>query len=776
MLFKKLWRTIRLYKAQFISMIIMVTLGIGVFAGFNIEWMSIEKNTTNFFKQSNFADYRIYATGDEGFTQADADKIADIDGVSAVSRFLSVAVNVTSDAGDKGQLALTVTENKKVSSCVLISGAAYDETDADGVWLSDSYANANNIKVGDKVKLTYSLITFNCTVKGLIKSGEYLVCVRDETQLMPDYRTYGYGYVSPALYQSVWNRFGEGETAVYPQINVLSGLAKSDFRKKAEAALGKTTLITSKEENSSYAAAESEAQEGKTMGSVIPVLFLLIGILTMVTTMHRLTAKEKTQIGTFKALGFKDGRITRHYSSYAFAVGVIGAALGTALGFGIAYFLVNPNGSLGTYFDMTSWHLYMPWFGFPVIIALVAALTLIGFLSVKSMLKGTAADALRPYAPKKMKRMAIEKGKLWQKLSFGTKWNIRDVARHKSRTLMSVIGVLGCAIILVGSLGMNDTMNAFLNDYYDASMNYASRIYLSDKTTNDQALAFSEIYSGDLSASVPVELSEKSISLDVYKLRANAADVKVKFPAKNGGFINLASDGAWVCSRLAESFNIKAGDVITLSPYGNDADKKVTVKVAGVMRSVSENIVISSAYADTLANLTYTYDSVYTNTQKNDIENNALIKSIKSKSDVMQSFDTFTELLKMSVGVLITAGVVLGLVVLYNLGFMSYTERYREMATLKVVGFKDKKIARLLIGQNLWVTAFGEIVGVPLGVAVLKFLVKALASEYEMLPVVGFGSIAISVAITLVLSLLVSLAVARKNKKIDMVEALKGAE
>ena len=105
-----------------------------------------------------------------------------------------------------------------------------------------------------------------------------------------------------------------------------------------------------------------------------------------------------------------------------------------------------------------------------------AALTLIGFLSVKSMLKGTAADALRPYSPKKMKRMAIEKGKLWQKLSFGTKWNMRDVARHKSRTLMSVIGVLGCAIILVGSLGMNDTMNAFLNDYYDLLLFYINHL------------------------------------------------------------------------------------------------------------------------------------------------------------------------------------------------------------------------------------------------------------------------------------------------------------
>ena len=142
----------------------------------------------------------------------------------------------------------------------------------------------------------------------------------------------------------------------------------------------------------------------------------------------------------------------------------------------------------------------------------------------------------------------------------------------------------------------------------------------------------------------------------------------------------------------------------------------------------------------------------------------------------MDSFETFTSLLNLSVTVLIAAAIVLGVVVLYNLGVMSYTERYREMATLKVVGFKDKKIAGLLIGQNMWVTVIGVILGLPLAAGTLGYLVKELASEYEMRVVMGWKTFLISTLLTFCVSLVVSLFVAKKNKKIDMVEALKGAE
>ena len=134
------------------------------------------------------------------------------------------------------------------------------------------------------------------------------------------------------------------------------------------------------------------------------------------------------------------------------------------------------------------------------------------------------------------------------------------------------------------------------------------------------------------------------------------------------------------------------------------------------------------------------------------------------------------EIMNLMIVILIAAALVLGIVVLYNLGVMSYTERYREMATLKVIGFGDKKIGRLLIGQNLWIAAVGTVIGLPAGIGALDYLIKALATEYEMKLVIGPVTCIVSIALTLGVSALVSVMIARKNRKIDMVEALKGAE
>lgn len=749
-----------LYKAQFISMIIMIALGIGIFVGFNMEWVSIDVNTSSFFEKTNFADFRIIS--DSGFSEDDLNKVKDIDGVSDVSRFLSVNADVEGQNGDT--VALTVTENENVSKPYLISGKEYDAKSENGVWLSDKYAAANGFELGDDITFKYKTIEISGKVEGLIKASEYLVCVRDSSQLMPDYNTHGFAYISPVMYEKA------AKMAFYPQINILSSLSKKEMAEKIDAALDKTLLVLSKDENSSYAAQQGEAEEGKTMGSVMPVLFLLIAVLTMVTTMHRLTAKEKTQIGTLKALGFKDKRILRHYTSYAFMIGIIGSALGIGLGYFVAWFLMNPNGSMGTYLDMPEWKLGIPWFCYIILAAIIVLLTLIGFLSVKQMLHGTPADALRPYTPKKVKNLLVEKTKWFHRLSFGTRWNLRDTMRHKSRTAMSLIGIIGCTLLVVGSLGMRDTMAAFLDMYYNDATNYSSRIYVSEDATDEQIQELIKKYDGDWSASVSVQLDEKAISLDVYELTTN----KVRFPsAETKDFENVGDDGAYICKRLSDEFNLKKGDTVTISPYGSDDE--YTLKISGIIRSVSENIVISPKYAEK-AGIAVKADSIYTSTEKADIKAESAIKSVQSKQMIIDSFDTFNEIMNMMVAVLIVAATVLGIVVLYNLGVMSYTERYREMATLKVVGFRNRKIGKLLISQNMWVTVIGVIVGIPAGIGTLSFLVTQLASEYEMRISVSVLSIAVSAVLTFAVSLLVSLMVARKNKKIDMVEALKGAE
>ncbi len=764
MLIKKLFRTLWQYKAQFISMVIMVALGIGVFLGFNVEWYSLEVNTKEIYDATGFADFRIYS--DKGFSPEDLEAVKAIEGVEDATRFLSMNVSVKDDTNT---LALTVSENMDVSGVLVMEGEPYNAEDTDGFWLSDSYAAANGIKTGDPLTLTYQMITIKGTVKGLVKASEYLICLPDTTQMMPDYSTYGFVYISPAMLDNaIPAMYKSFIGSLYHQINVKSSLDKQAFVEAADKALGTTRLILSKDETVSWAEAQGEVNEGKTMASILPVLFLAIAILTMVTTMHRICASEKTQIGTFKALGFKDRRILVHYSAYALIIGLLGTILGIAIGYGLGWFIMNPDGAMATYIDMPSWTLHAPRFTWYVLIAINAFLTFIGFLSVRKMLQGTAADALRPYSPKKMKHLRFEETKRFKRLGFGTKWNLRDCVRHKARSLMTLFGIIGCMVLLVGGLGMKDTMDAFLDTFYEKAINYTTRVNLdADNMTQEEAKTLAASLDGDWAASRAIQIGDKGYSLEIYSITHD----KVRFADADMNIIQLTDDGAYICSRIAREYSLKAGDELSFSPY--DSNEHYTVPVAGVLDSMTEGIFMTDAFADRTG-ITYTADSVFTDAAE--IPDDPHILNKQSKQSIMDSFDVFMDLMNKMIWLLVIAAVILGIVVLYNLGVMSYTERYREMATLKVVGFKDSKIGRLLISQNLWLTVLGILIGVPAGVGVLQYLLTALASEYELKLVLGLPTWLVSILLTFGVSLIVGLMVARKNRHIDMVAALKTAE
>lgn len=432
MLIRKLLRTAWSYKAQFISMIVMMTLGIGIFLGFNMEWKTIEYDVLRFFDETKYADYRLYS--ETGFTKDDLGKISSIEGVDAATRYLSVNLEIKGNG--KKSLALDVLENYTVSKFTLISGRDYDEN-GDGIWLSDKFAKLNGVAVGDTLVLEFQGTEVTGEVVGLIKSGEHMICVADSNQVMPDYNVFGYAYVSPAKLRSVLREKAvktvsgelvkaglpedaaktQAESAVtdemieraadkvFAEINLISRLEKEELEDAVKEKLGKTLMVVPKADHAVYKEAMGEATEGKAMGSILPVLFLAIAILTMVTTMHRIATKEKTQIGVLKALGFKNRTILLHYSFYGLFIGIVGAALGAVLGFFVCKTVMSENGMMGTYFNMPDWTAATPVFCYPVIAGTVLLLALISFISVRAQLRGSAADALRPYTPKKMKNL-----------------------------------------------------------------------------------------------------------------------------------------------------------------------------------------------------------------------------------------------------------------------------------------------------------------------------------------------------------------------------------
>ena len=795
MLIKKLLRTAWGYKSQFISMIIMMVLGIGVFLGFNMEWRTIEYDTDKFFTETKYADYRLYS--ESGFTKSDVEKTASIKGVDAATRYLSVNLDIKGK--DKRALSVNVSESFNVSTFKLMSGKEYDKN-SDGIWISDKFAKLNNIKTGDRITLLFQGEEIDFPVAGLIKSGEHMICLADSNQVMPDFNTFGFAYITPTKLNSILkdkiintainNLTSSGmplslakETAeksvsdntvksaadeVFSGIYIRSDLSKSKLEDLVKEKLGKTIMVVSKEDHVVYKEAMGEATEGKTMGSILPVLFLAIAILTMVTTMHRIATKEKTQIGVLKALGFKNKTILLHYSFYGLFIGVIGSAAGVALGYFICKLVMSENGMMGTYFDMPYWTAATPTFCYPVIVGTVILLSLISFLSVKAQLKGTAADALRPYTPKAMKKSFLEKIPLFSKFNFATKWNIRDLMRHKSRFAMTLVGIIGCMILLVGGLGMRDTMAGFLDLLDNDISHYATKVNIVENTDLKTAKPLIDELDADFESYMGISIDGYTATLDII----NNDNDRLSVIDEDNNEIDLKNDGVYLCLRLKDK--AKIGEFITFSPYGSDDTYKV--KVLGYNRSImTESITMTDKTADSLG-IKYNVSALYTNKHSKDIKNSDIISGKQDKKQLMDSFASFVEIMDTMVIILVVAAVILGIVVLYNLGIMSYIERSRELATLKVLGFRSKKIGHLLISQNIWLTAIGVILGLPAGLLTLKWLLVALASEYELKLMLGPLTYFVSIFLTFGVSILVGFMIAKKNRKIDMVEALKNAE
>ena len=191
--------------------------------------------------------------------------------------------------------------------------------------------------------------------------------------------------------------------------------------------------------------------------------------------------------------------------------------------------------------------------------------------------------------------------------------------------------------------------------------------------------------------------------------------------------ISLSDDGAYICRRIADKYDIKKGDSLSFKIFGTE--DSYSVKIKDIVQSMNESVVISSKQADRLF-IKYDISAIYTD--KTDIASDKKILNIQTKKIIMSSLDTMLDIMNIMIAVFVIFSAGLGIIVLYNLGVMSYTERYREMAALKVIGFRNKKIGRILIDQNIWLTVLGIGIGLPSGYYILNLLMERLAPEYEL--------------------------------------------
>jgi len=468
-------------------------------------------------------------------------------------------------------------------------------------------------------------------------------------------------------------------------------------------------------------------------------------------------------------VGFKDKTIILHYLSYAFLPVLAGAFLGLVTGPVIIPRMFYP--TMMTSYSMPSWH---PGFdiSFIYIAGLMVALSvLVTYFSCRRISKENPANTLRPKAPHNSSNTFIEKSRFWKRLSFNFRWNWRDARRNNFRALMTIVGVMGCVALLIAAFGMNDSMNELKSWEYDDITHYESKLLLSNDANPMELYYILNETDGSFIMQQSIEMKANGEEDTVGLLVSNNTDL-ISYTDSNRNPIDIDEGDVSISTKLAEKFNLKIGDKIRWHIVGED--KWVTSKIGQIhAEPISQGLIMSP---DTLEDqgLNFTPTNIITDEKFG--ENFDSIKSTSSVDRMKESWDQMTSAVMMMVYVVTFVAVALAILVLYNLEILSFTEMEREIATLKVLGFKTNVLRKLLLTQNVIFTAIGFILGIPLGFYFMTLMMNAAGDSLYYVPTLTWGNILLSAAITFAISIGVNLLFSDKINDLNMVEALKDVE
>ena len=645
-----------------------------------------------------------------------------------------------------------------------------------------------------KAQLNQGEIEYRAGVRQLESSQRQLEASREELdQGWEDYETGLQQWEDgEKAYQEGYESYTQSRQEAEDQLK--------DGRKEVEQAKRDLTLledgewyILDRNTNTGYVSYSMDADRIANLAAVFPLIFFLVAALVSLTTMTRMVEEQRTTIGGLKAMGFSRGSIAIKYVGYGFLSSVIGAVLGLAVGLTLLPWIICTAWS--AMYTIGDIH-----YSFEAATSLLAAgaavgtVTLAALLACFSTLAATPAQLMRPKAPPVGKRIFLERiTPLWRKLSFHYKITLRNLFRYQKRFWMTVAGIGGCAALIVTAFGVRGSIMGVMEEQFDVLYHYSAQVGLVDEITPleleevEDTLSESGLVDDSLACRVEtVTAQSESYTLDCYlqttpsqeelsrfvELRHRTDDVPVTLP----------DDGAVITEKMASLLGVEVGDTITL-----DGESRVTITVADITEHyVQHYIYVSDTYYETLFGEAPTANTVLVDfpveeSGAGELESQLVsldgVSSLTLLSDTADTFSSSMESVDYAVILIIFCDAALAFVVLMNLTNINITERLRELATLKVLGFYNREVSAYIYRENAILTVFGVLAGMVLGKFLHQWLILTVEVDMVMFDrVLDLSSYLWAAVLTVVFSLAVNLTARRKLRDLDMVEALKSVE
>lgn len=789
MLRRKMIRDIKQNLSQFITILLMVFIGIMAYSGIESYMEGMKETANNFYGNYNLQDLNVMGE----LSEENINTIKEISNVKNAEGKLNV--NGVLENDDDITISMNFIEENEISKFYIVDGESFNKA-TKGIWLDNFFAEENDLKIGDTLKIKYDGYIFEEKIVGLINVPDHVYDVKDESQLYPDHKTFGFAYASSnelegfiknqvmkeanltdeSTFNQVFSDFNYKDYIKYNYIMVdLDNKDKlNEVKNSIEEKIDNVAVINI-EDTTSYKQYQGEIEEGETYIGVFSGLFLFIALLSVVTTMNRVVKKQRLQIGTLKALGFKQRKIVLHYISYSFWISIVAALLGLVAG---RYFI----GSVFIGLEMSFFEIPN---GMPIIkndsyvvaALVVLCVSFVTYLSTRKILKEKTADTLRNEIPNvKSKSLNITTTGIFKKMSFNTKWNIRDMFRNKARTITGMVGITACAMLIVCSLGMLDSMNYFIDLQFNRIFNFEYKLSLKSDISTENLKELTDKYGDNTSQSIYIEIKDNDGNIESNNIFVTDSKDYVRFVDNKDRFISVDNDeGVYVTYKLAKTKGYKIGDEISWHVSGNN--KYYTSKIVGFNKDPqNQNLTMTRKYLESL-DIEYKPDSLYTNVDLSENKDIAGVTVISNIDNLKEGMDGMLETMKTMLVLIIVIAIILGSVIIYNLGILSYTEKQYQFATLKVLGFKDKQIQKIFIRQNNIVSVISIILGLPAGFYLTDWLFKtAIEEHYDFGAHINLVSYVLAAIGTFVISYVVSKILAKKIRKIDMVTSLKGNE
>lgn len=548
----------------------------------------------------------------------------------------------------------------------------------------------------------------------------------------------------------------------------------------------------------SYATYKNDAQSIAAIGTVFPIIFFLVAALVSLTTMTRMVEEERTQIGTLKALGYKKSAITAKFVWYALLSTLLGSIVGVVLGESLLPIVIIR--TYRTVYMHLTQTVVQPHILNAVAATVLALLATVGGAVAASarVLSENPAALMRPEAPKIGKRTFVEDiDFIWMRLNFAQKAACRNLFRYKKRLFMTILGVAGCMALLLAGFGIRDSVEMLPEKQFnrvfsyqgtvgaDTSLSRAERRQLLSKVASVEGVTeylqtksivtYAETEKGDTSAYLIVPQ-------DTVKLGEYVHLREARFPHDD---VALTDDGILITEKFAKALGVSAGDMITIKE-DETAEAVGDVRVAGVVENYLSSYIYmtpniyKALYGETAslnAALIKVDPSADTNAVAEDLLDINGVTSVSMNATTQAQVNSMLGNLNVIIAVMILAAGLLAFIVLYNLNNINITERRRELATLKVLGFYPGELAAYVYRENVILTLFGTVLGMGLGFVLHWFVMQTVETETVMFGAeMRFTSYLFAILLTIVFAVLVNALMYFRLKKIDMIESLKSVE